>query len=196
LRCPPAIGLEPEAERLYDSTEPPRQTSQRWRQPGLAESAQRPIHAMNKWVHNLTMLAVLYHLLVGCCWHHAHGEPRAAARQTGCALDCPDSFHHGAPHAADEPLADGSHEHQGACENPRCTFVLPDPESVYGSGHIPLFKDFYEAITQDRDPYITGEEGKKAVEIILGIYQSHKEKRAIPFPLGPFRSTDMAGVTL
>lgn len=130
LRCPPAIGLEPEAERLYDSTEPPRQTSQRWRQPGLAESAQRPIHAMNKWVHNLTMLAVLYHLLVGCCWHHAHGEPRAAARQTGCALDCPDSFHYGAPHAADEPLADGSHEHQGACENPRCTFVLPDPESV------------------------------------------------------------------
>ena len=74
--------------------------------------------------------------------------------------------------------------------------ALPDPESVYGSGHIPLFKDFYEAITQDRDPYITGEEGKKAVEIILGIYQSHKEKRAIPFPLGPFRSTDMAGVTL
>lgn len=74
--------------------------------------------------------------------------------------------------------------------------ALPDPESVYGSGHIPLYQDFYEAIAQNREPAISGEEGKKAVEIILGIYRSHKEKRAIPFPLAPFQTTDMAGVKL
>ncbi|MGC9384805.1 MAG: Gfo/Idh/MocA family protein, partial [Kosmotogaceae bacterium] len=36
---------------------------------------------------------------------------------------------------------------------------LPDPETVYGNGHVPLLKDFAKAIIEDRDPYITGEEG-------------------------------------
>lgn len=43
-------------------------------------------------------------------------------------------------------------------------------DSVYGNGHSPLYKDFIEAINNKREPLINGEEGKKAMEIILRAY--------------------------
>ncbi|MBS4026489.1 MAG: Gfo/Idh/MocA family oxidoreductase [Clostridia bacterium] len=60
-----------------------------------------------------------------------------------------------------------------------------DPDTVYGAGHTPLFKDMIEAIKNDREPYITGEEGKKAMEIVLAIYQSNKTGQVVKLPLGP-----------
>ena len=38
-------------------------------------------------------------------------------------------------------------------------------------GHTPLYKDFIDAINNDREPLVNGEEGKKAVEIILRAYE-------------------------
>ena len=67
---------------------------------------------------------------------------------------------------------------------------LPDPDTVYGSGHIPLYKDFYESINSNREPYINGVEGQKAVEAILGIYKSSKEGKPIKFPI-EFSTLDM-----
>ncbi|RAM60408.1 oxidoreductase [Mesotoga sp. SC_3PWM13N19] len=52
---------------------------------------------------------------------------------------------------------------------------LSDPDTVYGSGHITAFEDFARAIIEDREPFVNGEEGKKSVEIILGIYKSARE---------------------
>lgn len=43
--------------------------------------------------------------------------------------------------------------------------------SVYGKGHTPLYKDFVEAVKNNRQSYISGEEGKKALEIILKSYE-------------------------
>ncbi len=60
---------------------------------------------------------------------------------------------------------------------------LPDPDTVYGSGHIPLYRDFIDSIIEKRSPYITGREGKKALEIILGIYQSSFQGRPVEFPI-------------
>lgn len=37
-------------------------------------------------------------------------------------------------------------------------------------GHIPLYKDFIDAINLNREPLVNGEEGKKAIEIILKAY--------------------------
>jgi len=58
---------------------------------------------------------------------------------------------------------------------------LPDPDTVYGSGHITVFKDFARAIIDDREPFVNGEEGKKSVEIILGIYKSAREGIPVKF---------------
>ncbi|MFW6122277.1 MAG: Gfo/Idh/MocA family protein [Petrotogales bacterium] len=73
---------------------------------------------------------------------------------------------------------------------------LPDPETVYGNGHVPLLKDFAKAIIEDRDPYITGEEGRKTVDIILGMYKSTKEKKPVKFPLESFGTKEMEGTQI
>ncbi|WP_409272434.1 Gfo/Idh/MocA family protein [Neobacillus sp. SCS-31] len=46
-----------------------------------------------------------------------------------------------------------------------------DIDSVYGEGHTPLYKDFIDAINKNREPLVNGEEGKKAMEIILRAYE-------------------------
>ncbi len=61
-----------------------------------------------------------------------------------------------------------------------------DYQAVYGFGHTPLYKDMVEAIKNDKDPYITAEEGKKALQIILAIYKSQKTNRPVKLPLKNF----------
>ncbi len=46
--------------------------------------------------------------------------------------------------------------------------VETDEENL---GHTPLYKDFIDAINEDREPLVNGEEGKKAIEIILRAYE-------------------------
>lgn len=46
-----------------------------------------------------------------------------------------------------------------------------DIENVYGVGHTALYKDFIDAINHHREPLINGEEGKKAMEIVLKAYE-------------------------
>jgi predicted dehydrogenase len=46
-------------------------------------------------------------------------------------------------------------------------------KNVYGNGHTPLYKDFIDSVVEQRKSYIPGEEGIKALNIILDSY--HKE---------------------
>lgn len=63
-------------------------------------------------------------------------------------------------------------------------------ENVYGNGHVLVWKDFIEAIEDDRKPYIDEHAGKRAVETILGIYKSSFQKEVIKLPLRQCRSVD------
>jgi predicted dehydrogenase len=67
-----------------------------------------------------------------------------------------------------------------------------DPPTVYGFGHAFLFKDFIEAVENDRDPIISGEGGKKAMEIILAIYKSQKTGKPVDLPFD-FSTLEMKG---
>jgi predicted dehydrogenase len=69
---------------------------------------------------------------------------------------------------------------------------VKDPPTVYGFGHSALFKDFVDSITEDREPLISGKEGKKALEIILAIYKSQKTGKAVSLPCD-FSTLDMRG---
>ncbi|MGG7178137.1 Gfo/Idh/MocA family protein [Clostridium paraputrificum] len=73
--------------------------------------------------------------------------------------------------------------------------VEEEIDSVYGKGHTPLFKDVIEAINEDREPLINGEEGKRALSIILGAYKSRKTGLATKFPLTNFSTIDMKDLT-
>jgi UDP-N-acetyl-2-amino-2-deoxyglucuronate dehydrogenase len=58
-----------------------------------------------------------------------------------------------------------------------------DPPSVYGFGHSALYADFFDAIEQGREPLVSGEAGKKSLEIILAIYKSQKAGGAVNLPV-------------
>ena len=66
-----------------------------------------------------------------------------------------------------------------------------NPPNVYGFGHTPLYADVISAIREQREPYVNGQSGKKALEVILGIYKSAKEGMPVKLPLEEFSTMDM-----
>jgi predicted dehydrogenase len=46
-------------------------------------------------------------------------------------------------------------------------------------------QDFLHSILEDRDPMVTGEEGRKTVEIFTAIYRSQRDRCPVKFPLLP-----------
>ncbi len=58
-----------------------------------------------------------------------------------------------------------------------------DAKAITSDGHTIQVMDLCEAIKNDRDPMITGEEARKAVELILGVYESAKTGKVVKFPL-------------
>ena len=58
-----------------------------------------------------------------------------------------------------------------------------DPKAISHEGHLHQLKDMIQAIEQDRPPLVDGPEARKAVELILAIYQSALEHRLVRLPL-------------
>lgn len=67
------------------------------------------------------------------------------------------------------------------------------PKNIYGFGHNPLYQNVINAINKTEDLYITAEDGKRAVDVVLAIYQSAKDGMPIKFPVGKIASTDFKG---
>lgn len=65
--------------------------------------------------------------------------------------------------------------------------------NVYGNGHTSLYADMIDAILKDRKPYVDAVAGRNALELVLAIYKSQKEGKAVKLPLEKFASTDMQG---
>ena len=68
-----------------------------------------------------------------------------------------------------------------------------NPPNIYGFGHTPLFTDMIEAIKEDRDPKVTAEDGKRAVELVLAIYKSAAEGKPVKLPLEKCSTMDFVG---
>ncbi len=67
------------------------------------------------------------------------------------------------------------------------------PPNVYGFGHGALYKDVVDAINKGRKPYITAEDGMRAVELVLAIYKSAAEGKPVKLPLEDCATTDFIG---
>lgn len=65
--------------------------------------------------------------------------------------------------------------------------------NVYGNGHTSLFADVMEAIRDDREPYVSAQAGRNALELVLAIYKSQRTGVPVKLPLTEFASTDMKG---
>jgi predicted dehydrogenase len=58
-----------------------------------------------------------------------------------------------------------------------------DPSAIGHHGHTAQFRDVLEAIKENRAPAIDGHEGRRSVEIILGVYKAAETGKAIKLPL-------------
>lgn len=68
-----------------------------------------------------------------------------------------------------------------------------NPPNIYGFGHTPLYADVIDAILTGREPYVNGEAGKRALELVLAIYKSAAEHRPIKLPLENCSTMDFVG---
>lgn len=67
------------------------------------------------------------------------------------------------------------------------------PGDVYGFGHTRLYRNVIESIISDSEPYVTAEDGKRAVELVLALYQSAATGRAVKLPLKECSTLDFKG---
>ncbi|MFC1765353.1 Gfo/Idh/MocA family protein [Planctomycetota bacterium] len=51
-------------------------------------------------------------------------------------------------------------------------------------------EDFLAAVLADRDPYVTGAEGRKTVEIFTALYRSQRDGKPVKFPVKPEMDRD------
>ena len=61
-----------------------------------------------------------------------------------------------------------------------------DPLSVYGSGHVPYYENVVKVLLGEAQPGTDGREGRKSLELILGIYESAATGREVSLPLRSF----------
>lgn len=65
-----------------------------------------------------------------------------------------------------------------------------DPMVFYMERQI---KDFLKALDENREPLVTGEDGRKTVELFTAIYRSTRDNKPVKFPLQPENKGDMDG---
>lgn len=89
----------------------------------------------------LTMLAMLWHAMVGCCAHHVH-EDTSLSRVDSCQAvlvhghSCDHHSHDddGNRHDASQEDKSKDHSHsQGVCESSGCLFAMPDSDGQFRS---------------------------------------------------------------
>ncbi|MCH2659534.1 Gfo/Idh/MocA family oxidoreductase [bacterium] len=114
---------------------------------------------------------------------HIHGENGASL---GVQTDAGATFVAGASGVAEPPVTDiwsvpGEEDllPQFQAED-RAAFADIDATEYY---HALQIADFLAAIIEDRDPMVTGPDGRRAVELFTAIYRSQQSGEAIAFPL-------------
>lgn len=65
--------------------------------------------------------------------------------------------------------------------------------TIYGSGHRPLYRNVSAAVAAGGSPLITGEEGRRALELVLAVYQSAALGQPVALPLERGATTDYKG---
>lgn len=65
--------------------------------------------------------------------------------------------------------------------------------NVYGNGHTSLYADVIDAINTGREPYVSAEAGRNALEMVLAIYKSQLTGEPVKLPLTSFTTLNMVG---
>lgn len=68
-----------------------------------------------------------------------------------------------------------------------------NPPNVYGFGHTPLYADVIDAVEKHRAPLADGHAGRRALELVLAVYQSAATGAPVRLPLSGVSTLDFAG---
>lgn len=68
-----------------------------------------------------------------------------------------------------------------------------NPPNVYGFGHTKLYADVVDAIQSDRAPYVDARAGRRALELVLAIYEAAYTGQAVKLPMKECSTLDFAG---
>jgi UDP-N-acetyl-2-amino-2-deoxyglucuronate dehydrogenase len=68
----------------------------------------------------------------------------------------------------------------------------PNPLSVYGSGHQAYYQNVVRVLRGEESPGTDGREGRKSLELLLGIYESARTGREVALPLRGFSGREVA----
>lgn len=68
--------------------------------------------------------------------------------------------------------------------------------SVYGNSHPLVFKNMIDALQSKNKISINAIDGMRALETVLAIYKSAKERKVVTMPIGDFSTMDMMGVNM
>jgi predicted dehydrogenase len=124
---------------------------------------------------------------------HIHGSNGASV---GAQTEVGSSFVSGVTAAVEPPINDiwtvPGEEHllaQWQAEDRAAAAT----ESVMTYYHRLQIEDFLAAVVEDRDPMVTGAEGRKVVEMFTAIYRSQRDRRPVQFPLSPEPDGDYDG---
>jgi len=58
-----------------------------------------------------------------------------------------------------------------------------DPTAITMGGHVAQIKDLIDAVRENRETFMNGPEARKALELVVGIYQSARTGERVHFPL-------------
>lgn len=81
-------------------------------------------------------------------------------------------------------LADEAKEADLRAQLERCQNApaLKIGKSYYGGGHVAQLADFVQAVKENKQPTITGQSARHAVDIVLGIYESNRKRKWVTLP--------------
>lgn len=68
-----------------------------------------------------------------------------------------------------------------------------NPPNVYGYGHTPLYADMIDSIENDREPLVDAKAGRRALELVLAIYQSAMTGSIVKLPIKQCSTLDFKG---
>lgn len=68
------------------------------------------------------------------------------------------------------------------------------PPNIYGYGHTPLYADVIQSIMHVRDPLISAEAGRNAIELVLAIYKSSASGSPVRLPLSSIGASEFSGM--
>jgi predicted dehydrogenase len=81
------------------------------------------------------------------------------------------------PRKEDKAIRDQMKQHKSTAGG------ASDPAAIGHHGHTLQFQDFVDAVKKNRRPAVDGHEGRRSVEIILGVYKAAEMGKPVKLPL-------------